>query len=75
MPKRELQGTVVSAKNDKTAVVKVVRSFTHPIYKKIIKVSKKYIAHDPDNSCSEGDIVKIIEHRPISKTKTWIVLK
>ncbi len=74
MPKRVLQGVVISSKNDKTVTVKVERRFKHPIYKKFIKVSKKYAAHDPDNKFQEGDKVNIIESRPISKTKTWVVI-
>jgi small subunit ribosomal protein S17 len=74
MPRRILQGIVVSAKADKTLSVKVERRFMHPIYRKIVKLSKKYATHDPDNKYKEGDIVKIIEHRPISKTKCWKVL-
>lgn len=74
MPRRVLQGVVVSSKADKTATVKVERRFRHPIYKKTVRVSAKYAAHDPENQCKEGDIVKIIESRPISKTKSWVVL-
>ena len=73
MPKRVLQGVVVSAKPDKTIIVKVERRFRHPVYKKTVKVSKKYATHDPYNRYKEGDQVKIIESRPISKTKSWIV--
>ncbi len=74
MPKRVLQGVVVSAKTDKTVTVKVERRFMHPVYKKIVRVSKKYAAHDPQNSYKEGDSVKIEESKPISKTKSWVVL-
>ena len=74
MPKRVLQGVVISSKTDKTVTVKVERRFKHPIYKKFIKVSKKYTAHDPNNKFQEGDKVNIIESRPISKTKTWVVI-
>ncbi len=74
MPRRILQGVVVSSKTDKTITVRVERRFRHPIYKKIVKVSEKYAAHDPQNTYKEGDKVKIIESRPISKTKSWIVL-
>lgn len=74
MPKRVLQGVVISSKADKTVTVKVERRFKHPIYKKFIKVSKKYAAHDPNNKFQEGDKVNIIESRPISKTKTWVVI-
>lgn len=75
MPRRLLQGVVVSSKNDKTIKVRVERRFKHPIYKKIVKVSKKYAAHDPENSHKEGDKVSIIESRPISKTKFWLVVR
>ena len=74
MPKRILQGTVVSDKGDKTVVVKVERRVKHPLYGKIIRLSKKYHAHDEDNAFSEGQVVRIEETRPISKTKTWRVL-
>lgn len=74
MPKRVLQGVVISSKTDKTVTVKVERRFKHPIYKKFIKVSKKYAAHDPNNKFQEGDKVNILESRPISKTKTWVVI-
>ncbi|MFP3017851.1 MAG: 30S ribosomal protein S17 [Candidatus Tisiphia sp.] len=74
MPRRVLQGVVVSSKTDKTITVKVERRFKHPIYKKIVKVSKKYAAHDPENTYKDGDKVSIVESRPISKTKSWVVL-
>jgi len=74
MPKRILQGVVVSDKQDKTVIVKVERQVMHPVYKKFIKKSKKYAAHDENNLCKTGDEVKIIESRPLSKTKTWTVL-
>lgn len=74
MPRRILQGTVVSTKCDKTIAVKVERRFRHPLYQKTVKRSAKYAAHDPNGKYKEGDEVKIIECRPISKTKTWIVL-
>lgn len=74
MPKRVLQGVVVSSKTDKTITVKVERRFKHPIYKKIVKVSKKYAAHDLENTYKDGDKVSIVESRPISKTKSWVVL-
>ncbi|MCZ6886709.1 MAG: 30S ribosomal protein S17 [Rickettsia endosymbiont of Ixodes persulcatus] len=74
MPKRVLQGVVISSKADKTVTVKVERKFKHPMYKKFVKVSKKYAAHDSENRYQEGDKVSIIESRPISKTKTWIVV-
>ena len=75
MPRRVLQGVVVSAKTDKTITVRVERRFQHPIYKKIVKVSKKYAAHDPKNIYKDGDKVSIVECRPISKTKSWIVVE
>lgn len=75
MPKRVLQGTVVSDKNDKTVVVLVERRFTHPLFKKTVRRSKKYKAHDENNLCKVGDLVSIEETRPISKDKNWIVLR
>ncbi|ALN73759.1 MULTISPECIES: 30S ribosomal protein S17 [unclassified Aureimonas] len=74
MPKRVLQGTVVSDKNDKTVVVLVERRFTHPLFKKTVRRSKKYKAHDESNQFKVGDMVSIEETRPISKDKTWIVV-
>lgn len=74
MPKRVLQGTVVSDKNDKTVVVLVERRFTHPLFKKTVRRSKKYKAHDETNAYKVGDIVSIEETRPISKDKTWTVV-
>ena len=74
MPKRILQGVVVSDKGDKTVTVRVERRIKHPLYKKSIRQSKKYAAHDAENQCKEGDIVRIQECRPISKRKTWEVL-
>ncbi len=74
MPKRILQGVVVSDKMDKSVVVRVERRVMHPVYKKYIKRSKKYTAHDENNLCKVGDVVQIIESRPISKTKTWVVV-
>ena len=74
MPKRVLQGTVVSDKNDKTVVVKVERRFTHPVMKKTIRMTKKYKAHDESNACKVGDIVLIQESKPISKDKCWVVV-
>jgi len=75
MPKRVLQGTVVSDKSDKTVVVRVERRFTHPLLKKTVRRSKKYKAHDENNSCKIGDIVSIQESRPISKDKCWVVIE
>ena len=74
MPKRILQGTVVSNKGDKTVVVKVERRVKHPLYAKIIRLSKKYHAHDEDNTFNEGEVVRIEETKPISKLKTWRVI-
>ena len=74
MPKRILQGVVVSDKMDKTVVVKVERRVMHPIYKKFIRRSKKYAAHDETNQYKIGDVVRIREYRPLSKTKSWEVL-
>ena len=73
MPKRILQGVVVSDKQDKTVVVSVERQVMHPVYRKFIKKSKKYAAHDENNQCVIGDHVSICENRPISKTKCWVV--
>ncbi len=74
MPKRILQGTVVSDACDKTVIVSVERRLMHPLYKKFIRKSKKYAAHDEDNRCKKGDAVRIRECRPISKRKTWEVV-
>ena len=74
MPKRILQGTVTSAKNDQTVTVLVERRFTHPVLKKTIRKSKKYRAHDEANSFKEGDTMRIVECAPKSKTKRWEVL-
>ncbi len=75
MPKRILQGKVVSDKNDKTVVVKVERRFTHPLFKKVVRRSKNYKAHDEKNAKKVGDRVSIEETRPISKDKCWIVVE
>jgi len=74
MPKRVLSGTVVSDKGDKTVVVRVERRVKHPLYGKIIKLSKKYHAHDAANEFHVGEIVRIEECAPISKLKTWTVV-
>ena len=74
MPKRVLTGTVVSDKGDKTIVVRVERRVKHPLYGKIIKLSKKYHAHDAANEFRAGEIVRIEECAPISKLKTWTVV-
>ena len=75
MPKRILIGTVVSDKTDKTVVVKVERKMKHPLYGKIIRRSKKYHAHDEDNSAKTGETVRIEETRPLSKLKSWKVIE
>jgi small subunit ribosomal protein S17 len=75
MPKRLLQGIVVSDKADKTVVVDVERRFTHPILKKTVRRTKKYQAHDPENRFKVGDRVTIEESKPISKTKRWVVVE
>lgn len=74
MPKRILQGTVVSDKTDKTVVVLVERRVKHPLYGKIVRRSKKYHAHDENNSARAGDVVRIEECAPLSKLKTWRLL-
>lgn len=75
MPKRILTGTIVSDKGDKTVVVKVERKVKHPLYGKIIRMSKKYHAHDESNQFKTGEIVRIEETAPISKLKTWKVVE
>lgn len=72
---KTMSGVVVSDKMDKTVVVKVEDKISHPLYKKYVKKSKKYKAHDEENSCNEGDVVKIQSTRPISKDKTWKVIE
>jgi len=69
-----MKGVVVSDKMDKSVVVNVERRTQHPLYKKFIRRSKKYVAHDENNACKEGDVVQIQECRPISKRKNWEVL-
>ena len=69
--RKEILGTVTSAKMDKTIVVAVVRSIKHPKYGKYFKKTKKYTAHDETNQCGENDIVRIMETRPLSKNKRW----
>jgi small subunit ribosomal protein S17 len=71
MPKRILQGVVVSDKNDKTIVVKVERRLLHPVFKKTVRLSKKYHAHDEKNEAKIGEVVRIEETRPLSKLKRW----
>lgn len=75
MPRRVLEGVVTSDKMDKTVTVLVERRFMHPKYKKYIKRSAKYAAHDENNSVKEGDTVQIIECAPISKRKAWTVVQ
>jgi len=74
MPRRVLRGTVVSDKAHKTVIVSVERRIMHPVYKKFIKRTKRYAAHDEASACKAGDIVNIRECRPISKTKRWEVV-
>ena len=73
MPRRVMQGVVVSDRMEKTVVVEVERRVTHPLYKKIVRRSKKYVAHDESNAAKVGDQVRIRECRPISKRKCWEV--
>ncbi|PIT69550.1 30S ribosomal protein S17 [Bartonella tribocorum] len=75
MPKRVLQGVVISDKSDKTVVVKVERRYSHPLLKKTVRQSKNYKAHDENNQFKIGDQVSIQESRPISKDKCWVVVK
>ena len=75
MPKRILQGQVVSDKGDKTIIVRVDRRVTHPVYKKIITRSKKFMAHDEGNLYHIGDVVRIEESRPLSKRKRWVAIE
>ena len=75
MPKRVLTGRVTSDKMDKTITVLVERRVIHPLYKKFIRLSKKYAAHDELNQCKTGDLVRIEECRPISKRKTWMLVE
>ncbi len=74
MTKKIYSGTVVSNKMDKTVVVAVTRLFQHPVYKKTVKRVTKFKAHDEKNACQIGDIVKIIETKPLSKEKRWLVI-
>jgi small subunit ribosomal protein S17 len=75
MPRRVLQGVVVSDKNEKTVVVQVERRLTHPVLKKTVRLTKKYHAHDENGRFKEGDIVRIEECPPISKKKRWKVME
>lgn len=74
MPKRILNGVVVSDKTNKTVVVEIERRYTHPLFKKTVRRTKKYQAHDEANACKIGDRVQIQECAPISKTKRWVVI-
>ena len=74
MPKRVLEGVVVSDKNDKTIVVKVERRLTHPVLKKTVRLTKKYHAHDEKNTAKVGDVVWIEETKPLSKQKRWLLV-
>ena len=75
MPKRTLQGVVVSDKQDKTVIVEVERRYTHPVLKKTVRRSKKFYAHDEKNEFAVGDLVRIEERRPLSKLKRWEVIQ
>jgi len=72
--KKQLVGEVLESLMDKTAVIKVERRFPHPMYKKYVTKSKKYYAHDPENKCNTGDLVRIEESKPISRLKRWVVV-
>ena len=72
--KKQLIGIALDNNMDKTVVIRVERRFPHPVYKKLVSKSSKYYAHDEDNICSSGDIVKIEESRPLSRLKRWVVL-
>ena len=73
--KKQLVGEVIDSPMEKTTIVKVERRFPHPVYKKFIRKSIKYYAHDPEKICKAGDIVRILESKPISKNKRWIVME
>ncbi|NOX60394.1 MAG: 30S ribosomal protein S17 [Chloroflexi bacterium] len=73
--RKVLTGTVVSNAMDKTVVVRVQRTFRHPLYGKVVRTHKKYHAHDEENACQVGDVVRIRESRPLSKTKRWVVIE
>lgn len=75
MPRKILEGRVVSDKMQKTVVVEVVSSRRHPLYHKVMRRSKKYYAHDEEETCREGDWVRIVESRPLSRTKRWRLLE
>lgn len=73
--RKELIGNVVSAKMDKTAVVEVERLARHPLYEKVLRLRKKYKAHDEENACRTGDVVRMVESRPLSREKRWRVVE
>lgn len=73
MPKKQKQGIVVSDKMDKTVVVQVMRTKQHPLYKKYIRLKKKFMAHDEENKAHLGDTVRIVESKPISRHKRWVM--
>jgi small subunit ribosomal protein S17 len=73
--RKQVEGVVVSDKMDKSIVVKVERSWRHPLYGKVVKTAKKYHAHDENNEAREGDRVRLLESRPISKLKKWVLLE
>ena len=75
MAKKIYTGKIISNKMDKTVVVAVTRLFQHPVYKKTVKRVTKFKAHDENNKCQIGDIVKIIETRPLSKDKKWLIIE
>lgn len=75
MPKREMVGRVVSDRMNKTVVVVVERRRRHPLYKKVVRSTKKYKAHDEHNACRVGDVVRIRESRPLSREKRWVVVE
>lgn len=75
MPRKILEGRVISDKMQKTVVVAVVSSKRHPLYHKVMRRSKKYYAHDEEETCREGDWVRIVESRPLSRTKRWRLLE
>ena len=73
--RKVLTGTIVSDKMNKTVVVRVERTHRHPLYGKVVRTHKKYHAHDEENACNEGDMVRIREARPMSKRKRWVVIE
>jgi small subunit ribosomal protein S17 len=73
--RKELSGTVVSDRQQKSIIVEVVRRKAHPLYKKVVNVRKRYAVHDEENKAKNGDVVKIVETRPISKRKCWRLLE